>query len=215
MLKRILPYLNPAYHIRQMKEDLRLMRQALRTQRVFSKPHTPDELQQLFRGRLFTCFFLSGPTSFLGAGIGGVLQWMTNNAWVGLFGTILGTLLVTTIAYQVFWFFGNRRVYRVGGHFGWRGFHDLQRDLWPVHLFGAKTGLSFALVAIPINAVIIGIFEFFGLASRLPVPLLVLIIDAIVVQGTFVRIMGDFFDRYAHELSLKHFDYLASVEAGE
>lgn len=211
MLKRFFNYLNPAYHLRQMREDLRLMLQAFKNRKEFAIPHSEEELQQLFRGRLSICFFLSGPFAFVGASIGGVVQYATRNPYLGVAGTILGIFFVTSLTYQFFWWLDNRRIYSLDGRFGRREFLNMQRDLWPVHLFGAKTGFTFALLSAPIVAVIVGAIQLVSsrFAESFPAPILVLVVDWIVVQGTFVRIMGDFFDRYARSLASKHFDLLA------
>lgn len=208
---RLLDYLNPKYHLRRISEDLSLMRQAMLTRRVLSQPHSREDLQQMFRGKLFSCFFLSGPFSFVAVAIASYLQYLTRSAWVGLFSTIFLIMLITLIAYQFFWWIDNRRIYMESGSFGRAEFMAMQRDLWPVHWFGMRTGLTFAAVGVPINGAIIGLADLVArnVSRNLPMPIIVIVIDAIVVQGTFVRIMGDFYDRYSHRLAERHFDYLS------
>ena len=206
MLKRALDYLNPAYHLRRMKEDLNLMHQALRTRKTLAAPKNEEELQQLFRGRLFAAFFLSGPFGMVGAALGYAVQRWTENPWIGWIGTIFFTMTVTTAAYQLMWFLNNRDMY--GGSGSKSTFAELQRDLWPVHWFGIRTGFLFALMASPINAILIGALQLFSasMARTLPIPVLVLLVDWIVVQGTFVRLMGDFFDRHSRVLAARRFN---------
>ena len=200
-----------------LKEDLALVKQANQIRKLYSHPHSPEELQKLFRGKLFSIFMVSGPTAFLGLAIAGVLQAVTRSPWVGLFASILLVFVVTTTAFQILWYADNKNVYRVNGRFRKNSFVAMQQDLMPLHIFGLKTAATFALVAVPINAVIIGAVQIANAqaANSLPVPLMVFILDTILVQGTFMRIMGNFFDRHSVMLAKRHFELLsapASVE---
>lgn len=195
-----------------LKEDLALVKQANQIRKLYSHPHSPEELQKLFRGKLFSIFMVSGPTAFLGLAIAGVLQAITRSAWVGLFASIVLVFVVTTTAFQILWYADNKNIYRENGRFGRHSFVTMQQDLMPLHLFGVKTAATFALVAVPINAAIIGAVQIANsqAAHSLPVPLMVFVLDTILVQGTFMRIMGDFFDRHSVMLTERHFDLLSA-----
>lgn len=204
-MRQAFNYLNPVYHFRRLKEDLALMLHAFREIGAMAIPHDIVELQRLLRGRLFTAFFLCGPFGMVGAALGYAWQRQSQNPWFGWLGTIVFTMILTAIAYQAIWLLTNRALYAEMG-LG-RKLKSLQVDLWPVHWFGIRTGGAFALLASPINAAIIGALQFFSasLARELPIPVLVLLVDWIVVQGTFMRLMGDFFDRHSTVLADRHF----------
>lgn len=203
-MRQALNYLNPVYHLRRFQEDVHLMRRAFQERGASTIPHSETELQQLFRGRLFSAFFLCGPFGMAGAALGYVWQRYSQSPWIGWLGTVLFTMILTTIAYQIIWLLMNKPIYAPYRRSD--RFMALQSDMWPAHWFGIRTGGAFALLASPINAALIGLLQYFSssLARDLPIPILVLLVDWIVVQGTFMRLMGDFFDRHSRVLAARH-----------
>lgn len=190
------------------------MYKALTNRRAYDVPHDEESLAGVFRGRLFTAFMLSGPFALLASGFAYWLQRATDNEWIGLIATVLFIATLTNIAYQGIWWAENKAIYRRRGHLGWDGWVEMQRDLWPVHFFGLKTGFTFAILTLPLSAVVLGIATLASksFAKNIPVPIIVLAIDAMLVQGPFLRLMGDFFDRHSKVLAKKYRSTLCDLE---
>lgn len=214
-LERVRDFLNPAYHIRQFVEDMRLMRKALLDRKAFETDHDMESLAKVFRGRLFSAFFITGSSGLIAAALAYAIQRYFDNPWIGLFATILFGIVVTSLAYQIFWFIDNKGLYQKNGHQTIGSLVEMQRDLWPVHFMGIKTGLTFLILTTPVNGLIIGLIEFFNrkFAAVLPVPVIMYVVDLILVQGAFLRLMGDFFDRYSKVLAKKYAALFAVTNA--
>jgi len=203
--RRFLDLLNPKYHVHRAIEDVRMMRHAFKTRSTLGKTaHDYESLQQLFRGKLFSCFFMSGPSGILAAVMAYGVQRFFKSPWMGLLATFLFAFVVTTIAYQMIWFADNRVLYRRKR--GFQKLFALERDLWPIHFVGVRTGLIFLFLVTPINGVIIGAIEFASkqFAEWFPVPVIAFLVDVAVVQGPFLRIMGDAFERHSHVLAERY-----------
>lgn len=190
-------YLNPVYHLRRLREDLLSMWTALRLHRQ-DGALTQEELTTLFRGKLLACFFMSGPTIWIGFSLAYWLQLRTQNPFVGQYATPAINLVITTLAFQVIWWFGNREMYR--------SFRAFERDLLPVHWNGFRIGMTFNLISWPIVSLIL-----FGIqtlnhraAVHIPAQAVQQAFDATFINTTFMRLMGDFFERWAAVLAERH-----------
>lgn len=203
---------NPVYHLRRIREDISLMFKALRERQAYDSTHNHETLAKLFRGKLLSSFFITGPSAFVSMGLAYWAQRIFKSPWVGAVATVVFATIITTLAYQVFWWFDNRRLYQRQGHNVFEGLLEMQRDLWPVHLYGIRIGLTFLLVVAPINGIIIRAIELASpqFAEVFPVPIIMAVVDAVAVQGTFARIMGDYFDRHSQRLATKYYSVLAA-----
>jgi hypothetical protein len=206
--KRVLDFLNPVYHIRRLMEDLTLMKQAFKSRKSLGAAgaHDKESLQQLFRGKLFSAFFMSGPSGLLAAALAYTIQRLFDSHWIGLLATFVFALVITSIAYQIVWYIDNRILYDRDSKGKLHGILELQKDMWPIHLVGLKTGAFFFFVVGPINAAILGAFELMNrdFAKWFPVPVVVFLVDIAIVQGPFLRIMGDFFEKHSFRLAEKY-----------
>ncbi|MCU0316709.1 MAG: hypothetical protein MUC92_08960 [Fimbriimonadaceae bacterium] len=210
-VQKCLDYANPKYHWSQIKHDLDSMKQAMANRHAVLEGEHTVPLDRVFRGKLFGAFFLSGPSNILGVVLGYGLQRFFHNQWVGLFGTILVCFLITAIAYQIVWFLDNRRLYRKVSDNPLIAFREMQRDLAPVHRTALNFALGFGLITIPINALIVGIMTLVNddFAKIVPVGGIMMIVEALFVSGAFVRVMGDFYEKYSVKLAEKYQDTFA------
>lgn len=198
-------YLNPVYHVRRLREDLRSMWTALLLHRRDGSM-TREELATSFRGKLLACFFMSGPTIWIGFASAYWLQRKYQNPWIGQYATHAINLVITTIAFQTIWWIGNREMYR-GEHGSRRArFRAFERDLLPVHWNGIRTGMTFNIVSWPIVSLILfGIQAVSHRASvDIPAQAVQQAFDATFINTTFMRLMGDFFERWAMVLAERH-----------
>lgn len=205
-MSNVLRYLSPRYHVSKVKEDFVLMKRAFMERKTWWPTETLEQVAEMFRAKLYSSFFLSGPFSVLALVLGHWTQVWTQNPWWGAGGTVLYTILITTLAYQVLWWMDNRRLYLAEHKNRFECLVEMQRDLLPVHFKGIKFGLMFLVIVAPINAAIIalGYKMVPNLVNVLPAGVILWIVDVILVQGTFVRIMGEFFDKYSHKLASRH-----------
>lgn len=194
-------YANPMYHLRKLWEDLQSLVAALKS--FTGETATIEELGSAFRGKLLACFYLSGPLSFVSLAASVYLQRKTQNPFVGQYSEQAMSMVFCTLAYQVFWALGNRGLYR--GTLRER-FVAFEKDMLPVHGNGIKIGMSFNLVVWPVTSAIL-----FGVqllnrqaAVNIPAALVQGVINTVFVQPTFMRAMGDFFERWSRVLAERH-----------
>ncbi|MFQ3587165.1 MAG: hypothetical protein SNJ74_03660 [Fimbriimonadaceae bacterium] len=199
-------YLNPLYHLRQAREDLRASRHALRNYRFESVRHDREMLARTMRGKLFGTFFVAGIFNLAGVITGTAAQAATQNPWVGLFTTIVVASVVSTTAYQIVWAIANRDLYRRFFRSRWQRFLAIERDLLPIQLTGFKFALAFGLISVPLTSLLILVLEPISpyLVRVIPMGVVVATIDAVLVSGTFVRIMGDLFEFHSVRLANKY-----------
>jgi hypothetical protein len=207
LLKRILNFLNPRYHFQRLREDLILMRKALALRKSLNYEDHDISLESLFRGKLFSTFMLSGPFGLLSIPIGYWAQISAKDNFIGFFLTMFLVAFFATAAYQVIWWHDNKHLYRRVFKSPFDRFRAMQRDLWPVHWTGIRVGGGLAFITTMwVAGIVIGLLKLLvpvG-AEKIPTNVLVLILDAIFVQGPFLRIMGDFFERHGHKLAARY-----------
>lgn len=203
---RVGRYLNPLYHLRQAREDLRASRHALRNYRFDAVRHDQGMLARTMRGKLFGTFFVAGIFNLSGVITGTAAQAATQNPWVGLFTTIIVASIVSTTAYQIVWAMTNRDLYHRFFRSRWQRFVAIERDLLPIQLTGFKFALAFGLISVPLTSLLIIVLEPISpyLVRIIPMGVVVATLDAILVSGTFVRIMGDLFEVHSVRLANKY-----------
>jgi hypothetical protein len=104
--------------------------------------------------------------------------------------------LSATIAFQLAWWIPLRRVYaRIGSRR--QAFMALEHDLLPIQLQGIRWTLTFAAFSVPLKALITLLIQRMNphFAIYFPMGGVVLVTDALLVDATYIRIMGDIFDR--------------------
>lgn len=189
-------YLDPRYHIDQMREDLRATLHALRCKNLKNLDRV--EFAKALRGRLFACFFVAGPFSFTGVVASVWLQARSHNLWVGMISMYIINIAVSTLAYQVAWGVSSREFYSEKRS-PWRLATNVLADIWPVQWKGLVWAFTFSMISIPFNSVLIVVIYAFlpKTAESVPMGLVVAVFDFVFVSGTFVRVMGDIFEKYS------------------
>ncbi len=206
VLLGLLVYFNPKYHYSRFKEDLASFRVAMANRRRILDPDCDIPLNEIFRGKMFGAFFLSGPANLLGISLGYGLQRAADNQWVGLFGTILLCFLFTGIWFQLVWAMDNRRMYAKAYPNFFKRFVAFEGDLLPIHRRTLGLVLTFGVITVPINSLIVGIITVANerLAKVFPTPIIIMVVEAIVASGPIVRLLGDFFDQYSYDLATRY-----------
>ncbi len=205
--KVILDFLNPGYHFRRMKEDLVVTKAALMKRKELLRGQANSEdLPEIFRGKLMGVFFATGWTNLVGIALGYVAQKMFSSPWAGLLLTPVLCFLMTAIGFQIGWWLDNRRIYGAYHKDPAHQFLELQKDMMPVHRTSLPMAIAFSfanvLIAAPILALLTWLVPDF--AREAPAGLLIMIGEFLFIAGTFVRVMGDFFDKHGYALAIKY-----------
>lgn len=197
------------YHARRLKEDLAVTKAALEKRKaLLAGTATEEELPDIFRGKLMGVFFATGWTNLIGILLGGFLQYRFENPILGLYATPPLCFTVTAIAFQVGWWLDNKRIYESVNPTPGGQFLTLQRDMWPVHKAAFPIAIGFSLL----NYILLTPFYLLlttfapNLAKNTPAGALIVMIEFLFIGGTFVRLMGDFFDRHGFTLAAKYRD---------
>lgn len=195
------------YHVRRLQEDLAATKSALELRKHLDTGNADREmLPAIFRGKLMGVFFATGWTNLIGIFLGGWLQYSNQNQWVGLFSTPALCYIVTAIGFQIGWFLDNRTIYRNAHPDPAHRFLELQKDMLPVHKAALPVAIVFStaniLIAGPILTLITLINPEAG--KNTPAGALIMLVEFLFIGGSFVRLMGDFFDKYAYKLATKY-----------
>ena len=189
-----------------MREDLSITLKVYQARKLSLPREDRVALAQTFRGRLFSCFFLSGPFALVGVFMGTVTQYVFHSADIGLNSTLPWIMFLTTLAFQIFWWMHNRRLYL--SHYPNRltAIWALQKDLFRVHITGIAFGTAFASVGFALTKLMIVLIGHFfpKVIDWIPMNVLFFILDFILVQGPYLRVMGELFDKQSKKLSEKY-----------
>jgi hypothetical protein len=219
-LKRVGQYLNPIFHYKRVKEDIKLSTQALE----FRRNHKNDDdamvittrgirPEDLLRGRLAAAFFLSGPFGMIGIPLGWWVQLASKDnslridpKFLGIVITILVVMMVTSLVYEYIWYTDNKQLYQHLPTFGQK-FKAVFTDVWPVHWTGIRAGLLLGLVS-SYWAIALILFLLSklpnDLGDKIPANLSLMITEFFFIQGPLLRIMGEFFDKHSRFLAKKY-----------
>jgi hypothetical protein len=198
-------WVNPAYHYRKIKEDLGAAKQGLKVWNLDSLRSDPVRFATAARGKMFATFVLSGACSAPALPIGMGAQAATNNAWIGMGVTILLGHTIANIAFQIIWAVTNRNLYRSHGNFVAR-LVAMEKDLLPLQWEVIKIATYWTAVAMPLNAVIALAIEkgLPNLIRVVPIGPFMAILDALIFNGPFVRMMGNLYERYSKVLAQRY-----------
>ncbi len=202
------------YHIARFREDLAATRAALeKRRRLVSGEATTEELPEIFRGKLMGVFLATGWTNLVGLALGGVVQYSTGSQWLGLFLTPAICFVVTAIAFQIAWWFDNRKLYALSASDPAHRFWTLQKDMGPVHRAAIPVAVGFSLVNFIIISPLLGLITLINpeLGRNTPAGALIMLVEFLFIGSSFVRLMGDFFDKYSFSLAAKYRDTICQV----
>ena len=204
------------YHIARFREDMSATRAALEKRRLLvSGQATTEELPEIFRGKLMGVFFATGWTNLLGLMLGGVVQYSTHNQWLGLYLTPVFCYIVTAIAFQIAWWIDNRKLYEITWKDPAHRFFALQKDMAPVHRAALPVAVGFSLLNFVIISPLLGLITLINpeLGKNTPAGVLIMIVEFLFIGSSFVRLMGDFFDKYSFSLAAKYREICRAAES--
>ncbi|MBX3113851.1 MAG: hypothetical protein KF836_04730 [Fimbriimonadaceae bacterium] len=197
------------YHVRRFREDMIATKAALEKRKsLLNGEATHEELPEIFRGKLMGVFFATGWTNLLGIFLGGVLQYRFGSQWLGLYATPFLCFIVTAIAFQIAWWLDNRSIYRMIHRDPVHQFFDLQKDMVPVHRAALPVAIGFSLVNFLISSPVLALITLINpeAGKNTPAGALIMIVEFLFIGSSFVRIMGDFFDKHSFTLAAKYKD---------
>ena len=212
----LLNFVNPAYHWKRLKEDLKVSRKALENRRAIQNGELQGHpLPEIFRGKLFGVFFATGWTNLVGFGLGYLTQLyiFSQSAtlkpyahWVGLYISPLYCFIITAIAYQLGWWLDNKQIYLKHASDPAHQFQHLERDMIPIHLTALKFAVGFGIFNVLFGSILNRVLELIAgsFAQLFPSVIFIMLAEFLFVAGPFVRIMGDFFDKYSYTLATRH-----------
>lgn len=207
-------YASPKYHVRRFIEDLKSTRAALK---MWQLDRAADEsaLRVAIRGKLFGTYLAGGMFAGTGAPVAYAVQIATGNAFLGIVIGMIWANMIGLLAFQTIWSVTNRTFYerRVGGFVDrWRA---MLRDLWPMQWKSIKIAVGLNCVLLPIAKLVVIAFEhFFPSAVRfIPIPFLVTLTEAFLINSTLLRLMGDLFDRHSRALAARYSPSLSPTRA--
>ncbi len=194
---------NPVYHLRKIGEDFSAAYHALRNWNFTDIRSRRDALAKAFRGKFFAAFFFSGGFGLVAAGLATSVQYQTRNPYLAVALTLVFSLVLTTLAFQTFWAVANVDFYRTTSPNLWSRFKQLQRDLWPIHATALRVAPVFASIAFPVNGLIAWLFSLLPneIGAHIPMPPIVLVVNWLIIDGTFIRIMCDRFDTQSQTMA--------------
>lgn len=203
---RLRNYINPAYHLHRMKDDLVVTLRVFKARKLALPRDNAVALAEMFKGRLFSCFFLSGPFALLGAFMATVTQYTKRSAEVGLYSTVPWVMLLTTIAFQIFWWMHNRGLYI--NHYKSRvdAVWALEKDLVRVHVTGILYATAFSVIGFLVIQPIIVILRLYlkEKIDWIPMSVLFLAVDFVLIQSPYFRIMSNLFEKQSHVLAARY-----------
>lgn len=204
-LRRLGEMLNPAYHVRQMKEDMGAFKLAMANRQRLLHEGDHSDLEDLFRGRLLGTFYLSGPSNLVGIGLTSLIQIASGLPYMALLMPVV-CYITTAVAYQAVWAYENRKLYAwLPGNFGTR-FMAMERDLWPVHKASFRYALFFYFLLTVTQPIVIWAVDSFShkIAQKVPFPVIMTVVEFLMISAPFVRNMSDFFEKYAPEIAERY-----------
>lgn len=197
------------YHIRRFKEDMVATKAALEKRKsLMDGEATHEELPEIFRGKLMGVFFATGWTNLIGILLGGFLQYRFGSQWLGLYATPFLCFIVTAIAFQIAWWIDNRKIYELIHKDPAHRFVDLQKDMMPVHRAALPVAIGFSLINFVISTPVLALITFINqdAGKNTPAGALIMLVEFLFIGSSFVRLMGDFFDKYSFTLAAKYKD---------
>ncbi|MBL8059925.1 MAG: hypothetical protein JNK63_04315 [Chthonomonas sp.] len=204
-IARFSRYLSPKYHWRKLVEDVKSAKAGLSMWQL-DKAKSEGELRKAIRGKLFATFLAGTPIAGFGAPIGYGIQIATGNPLIGIYSGVLLANCLGLLAFQVVWATTNRAFY-ARRHYGlmarWKA---MLEDLWPMQWQSIKIALVMNLFLLPLTWIIAAVMTWlFPQGIRyIPLGLVVSGAEAVFIQTTTLRLLGDLYERHARVLARKY-----------
>ena len=198
-------WLNPAYHVHKMREDVSAAKHGLSIWHLGTLTNNPEAFEQGVRGKMFAAFVMAGAFSVIALPIGIAAQVATKSAWVGMVTPMVLGHVISNVSFQFIWAWTNRDLY--APHRGFISkFFSLEEDLVPLQVAGLRVVAPLILLALPINSLFAFVLEtyFHDLVKFIPIGIIMVAVEMIFFNGTYIRLMGNLFERYAKQLTRRY-----------
>lgn len=203
-------FLNPAYHLKKIKEDVKASIHALRNRDFEVLKCDVGSLAQAIRGRLFATYFMVGPFGILGPIAGTYFQYniAQNFPAVSLL-TFAVTIIVgnifSIIGFQIIWAVSARHLYRMKppAYFNW---FSLWRDILPLQWKGFKRWAGANVILVPICTLFLFCLDRFlpQVSRAIPFGVLTPAAEIVFVHASLIRLMGDLFEKESRRIAENH-----------
>ncbi len=198
-------YLSPRYHVRKFLEDIKSTRAALKMWQL-DKAEDENSLRNAIRGKLFGTYLAGGLFAGTGPPVAYGVQLATGNAFLGVVCGNMWAIVVGLLAFQSIWSFTNKDFYerRYGGFVArWKA---MLIDLWPMQKKSIYIALGMNVIMLPLAKIVVVLFEWIlpGGIRFLPIPFLITLTEAVLINSTLLRLMGDLFDRHSRTIARRH-----------
>lgn len=198
-------YASPRYHWRKIVEDVKSARAGLK---MWQLDRAEDEtmLRHAIRGKLFATFIGGTPVASIGPLVGYGIQLGTGNAFFGVVCGVLLANLFGLLAFQVIWSTTNKSFYERRSVGFWNRWKAMLRDLWPMQWKSIQIALLMNAIMLPLAKLVILLVEWlFPTAVRyIPMSMIVSMTEALLIQSTMIRLMGDLFERHARVMAKRY-----------
>ena len=203
-LSAVKNFANPAYHWRKIKEDFNAAKSGISVWHLGTLRSNAEAFANAARGKFFATFVLAGFCAALALPLGHSVQVAAKNYYAGMAAVIIIGHGLANIAFQIIWAWSNSDLYK--SHRGVQKFLAIQRDLLPMQWKGLKIATVLTLIALPIVALITWLFQRFlpNLVEIVPMGALMALIDIMLFNSHFVRLMGNLYEQYSHTLAKKY-----------
>jgi len=198
--KSIRSWANPAYHFRKIREDLYAAKKGLQIWHLGTLLDDRDKFAMTARGKFFATFVIAGACASVAFPIGWAAQAASNSFWIGMAVTILAGHAAANLSFLLIWMFTNKDLYK--NRSGLAVYDDILPLLWR----GIKVATWLTIIALPLNGIIVkGLETFAANAIRfLPTSAFMAMLDALLFNSTYVRLMGNLYEKYSGELADKY-----------
>ncbi len=213
---RIARYANPKYHWRKLLEDIKSAKAGLKMWQL-DNAKSEAELRGAIRGKLFATFLAGTPIAGIGSPAGYAIQIWSNDPMLGVVCGVLLANVLGLIAFQIIWGSTNRAFYekRYGG---WsHRWAALFHDLWPMQWKSIRIALFMNIFLLPLAWVVTALLHLaFPNGLRfIPIGFLLSAAEAVFIQTTTLRLLGDLFERHSRVLARQYSPSLDSCPVPE
>lgn len=202
-LKRVGQLINPLYHLQEFKKDYQAFQDSRRSN-YHEVASDFNGLSTSIQGKLFSSLILS---NIIGYTVGAV----ASAAYQAATGSPIGAVLVNLgasyaggfLSFQALWALSNNEMYREKYSTPVERIVEFEKDLWPCHKKAFTAALQCYLISVPLSLAVGGGVALLGetAARYLPTGFLSFALTTPLVEGLFIRLLGDFHSRYCSDLA--------------
>lgn len=211
---RISRYLSPKYHVRKLVEDLRSAKAGLK---MWQLDRASDEasLRHAIRGKFFATYVVGALFASIGPYIGYAVQVSSGNVILGIYTGVGLANILGLVAFQAVWYVTNKSFYAKRYHGFVKMWNGMLHDLLPMQWKSIQIAVVMNILLFPIAKGVewMGHMWFPQVLRYVPVSLIVSITEALLIQSTSLRLMGDLFEKHSRLLAKRYAPSLDRVQS--